>query len=538
MKKNAIILAAGRSSSFAPFIYEKPKGLFCVRGEILVERQIRQLNAAGINDIYIVVGYMKEKFFYLEEKFSGVKLIPNNTFATKGNIMSLYDAREYLGNTFIVCADQYFVHNPFVDNNDNNISYRACMNIPHKFNEFAVKCDENNIITDFSAGGLGGLAMVGHAYFNVDTSRKFVEFLDNEINDFGVGNMFWEEFWAKHMSDLPLYAREYNRYLGFEFDCVEDLMRFDAEFLLNMDSKIIHNICDTLDCEPEEIRKIETISAGLTNVSFKFEVKGYKYVYRHPGATSGYLVQRKTEMFSQYLAKEIGVDNSFIKMGDDGFKISHLVENLVPCDFKNNKHQRSLALKYLRKVHNTDVSGARLLIRDFNPVQEGLKLIEVASKTKGDLKTEFAELLARVTKVYECIQNDDFAKNRKKTWCHCDVYEPNFLITKDDDFYLIDWEYSGLNDPAFDLACFYGRYHFEEDMIDEYIEEYLEHKPSFEEMRYFRAWISMAAFYYFCWGLYKGSVGEDDGFFFVTCYRSCLKYSEETIKAYEGVLVS
>lgn len=536
MKRNAIILAAGRASNFAPFIYEKPKGLFCVKGEILVERQIKQLHDAGINDIYVVVGYMKEKFFYLEEKF-GIKLLPNNTFNTKGNIMSLYEARDYMDNTFIVCADQYYVHNPFLDNNDKNISYRACMRIKDKFNEFAIDCDENNLINDFKAGGADSLAMVGHAYFNSDNSKKFVEFLENEVDDFGVGNMFWEEFWAKHMDSLPLYVKEYNKYLGFEFDCVEDLMRFDSDFLLNMDSKIIHNICDTLDCTPKEIINIETISAGLTNVSFKFEVKKQKYVYRHPGATSGYLVQRKTEMFSQYLAKEIGVDNSFIKMGEDGFKISHLIENLVPCDFKNNRHQRTYALNYLRKVHNTDVSGARLLIRDFNPLEEGLKLIEVASKTKGNLKAEFSELISRVTNVYECIQKDEFAKNRKKTWCHCDVYEPNFLMTKDEDFYLIDWEYSGLNDPAFDLACFYGRYYFEENIIDEYIEEYLEHKPSKDEMRYFRAWIPMAAFYYFCWGLYKGSVGEDDGFFFITCYRHCLNYSAQTLKEYGEVFV-
>ena len=63
MEKNAIILAAGRSTRFAPFTYEKPKGLFIVRGEVLIERQINQLIEAGVKDIYLVLGYMKEKFF-------------------------------------------------------------------------------------------------------------------------------------------------------------------------------------------------------------------------------------------------------------------------------------------------------------------------------------------------------------------------------------------------------------------------------------------------------------------------------------------
>ena len=68
IKKNAIILAAGKSNRFAPFTYEKPKGLFRVKGEILVERQIEQLREAGVENICIVVGYMKEKFFSTEKK--------------------------------------------------------------------------------------------------------------------------------------------------------------------------------------------------------------------------------------------------------------------------------------------------------------------------------------------------------------------------------------------------------------------------------------------------------------------------------------
>ena len=65
--ENAVILAAGLSSRFAPISYEKPKGLLVVRGEVLIERQIEQLISAGITDITVVVGYKKEYFFYLED---------------------------------------------------------------------------------------------------------------------------------------------------------------------------------------------------------------------------------------------------------------------------------------------------------------------------------------------------------------------------------------------------------------------------------------------------------------------------------------
>ena len=81
---NAVILAAGMATRFAPLSFEKPKAMFEVRGEILIERMIRQLKETGIEDITVVVGYMKESFFYLEDEF-GVKIVVNNCYATRNN---------------------------------------------------------------------------------------------------------------------------------------------------------------------------------------------------------------------------------------------------------------------------------------------------------------------------------------------------------------------------------------------------------------------------------------------------------------------
>ena len=226
MKKNAIILAAGKSSRFAPFTYEKPKGLFCVKGQILIERQIEQLIEAGIDEIYIVVGYMKEKFFYLEQKY-GVKLIVNNEFGKKGNLYTLYVAREHLKNTFICCADHYFVRNPFLDPNQENLSYRACVFQKGKFREFSASVSDAKVITDMSVGGCDSYAMVGQAYMNQNFSEKFREYMEDEINDFGIASMFWEEFYQKHIKDLTFFMKEYSENAILEFENIDDLRAFD-----------------------------------------------------------------------------------------------------------------------------------------------------------------------------------------------------------------------------------------------------------------------------------------------------------------------
>lgn len=61
MHKNVIILAAGKSNRFATVTYEKAKGLFYVKGEVLIECQIEQLQEAGVSEIYVVVGYYQGK---------------------------------------------------------------------------------------------------------------------------------------------------------------------------------------------------------------------------------------------------------------------------------------------------------------------------------------------------------------------------------------------------------------------------------------------------------------------------------------------
>ena len=110
--QNAVIMAAGLSSRFAPISYEKPKGLLTVRGEVLIERQIRQLREAGINEIYLVLGYKKEGFFYLEDEF-GVHIRINDEYLRRNNNSTIRCVEDILSNTYICSSDDEFTSSPF-----------------------------------------------------------------------------------------------------------------------------------------------------------------------------------------------------------------------------------------------------------------------------------------------------------------------------------------------------------------------------------------------------------------------------------------
>ena len=552
--RNAIILAAGKSNRFAPFTDEKPKGLFRVKGEILIERQIEQLKEAGINDIYVVVGYMKEKFFYLEQKY-GVKLIVNNEFGKKGNLYTLYVAREYLANTFICCADHYFRFNPFIDNNEENRSYRACTYQNDKFREFAVSVSDADVITEMRVGGSDSLAMVGHAYMNEKFSARFRELMEAEIGDFGVASMFWEEFYSKHCRELTFYKKEFNKEDILEFDSIEDLRAFDSEFLLNVDSEIITNICNTLHCNPNDIDDISVINAGLTNVSFAFNCNGTKYVYRHPGGTAGNLIDRQAELYSQMMAREIGIDKSVIDMRLSGWKISYYVNEAKNCDYEENSDafpmsadkQLDISMEYLHRLHNVPIdeesikafakkynAGKDFCVKEFDDIEEGKKLMRIASNTKGNLLAEFATEIEKAERLYKYVKADADRLGFKKVLCHNDTYAPNYLIDNVGDIFLIDWEYAGINYGANDIACILCRYDWTDEQVERYLRVYVGHELDKDERRYYFAFIAICAFYWFGWGLYKGSVGDDDGFFFLPSYRNFVRYIDKALESYEG----
>lgn len=161
----AVALAAGVASRFAPLSFERPRAMFEVRGEVLVERLIRQLKENGIDDITVVVGYMKEAFFYLEDEF-GVKIVVNEEYATRNNSYSLWCARDGLSNAYVCSADQYYscnIFEPYVFE-----SYCSAVQNPGDFGGLVLTLDKKGYVTDLSMGGHDALCMQGPVYFDHD----------------------------------------------------------------------------------------------------------------------------------------------------------------------------------------------------------------------------------------------------------------------------------------------------------------------------------------------------------------------------------
>ncbi len=276
--ENAIIMAAGLSSRFAPISYEYPKALLKIKGEVLIERQIKQLKEVGIDDITIVVGYKKELFNYLVDKFN-VKIVENPEYNIRNNHSTLYYVRERLGNTYICSADNYFTKNVF--ESTVNHAYYSSVFEEGKTNEWCITTDERGLITDVKVGGENSWVMLGHVFFSREFSKKFVDILENIYNFPKTASLLWESIYINNIKELPMYIRKYPKETIFEFDTLDELRKFDKTYYNNTGSKILMQISRELKCTESEIVRIKPINKNGKTVGCEFVSEGQHYKYNY-----------------------------------------------------------------------------------------------------------------------------------------------------------------------------------------------------------------------------------------------------------------
>lgn len=519
--QNAVIMAAGMSSRFAPLSYEIPKGLLKVKGQRLIEREIEQLQEAGIEDITVIVGYMQEKMFYLAEKY-GVKIVVNNDYYKYNNCSSLMLVRDQLSNTYICSSDNYFVENPF----EKYVyrGYYSTIFAEGETDEYCAIEDANHIIKGIQIGGENTWAMVGHVYFDRAFSEKFVEILEKEFKHEPYKEQLWEDYYSRHVNELHLVARHYSADIIKEFDSLDELRQFDERYLMNANSEIIDNICDTLDCIASDIMNIKPLKDGLTNTSFSFDCLGKKYVYRHPGVGTEKYIDRSSEAASMEVAAKLQIDRTFVAMSKDkGWKISEFITNARALDYDNWDHVEK-AMELLRRLHQ---SGEKTnhnfdLIAGIDDFKEKL---QTSNRFEFDGLDELDQLIATLI---EFLKKD----KAKKVLCHGDSYSPNFLLNEQDEMSLIDWEYSGMGDPSGDIGTFICCSNYTLEQAERVLKIYSQGSLDTKTKRHYLAYVAVTSYHWFLWALFQESVGKPVGEFLYIWYRYTKQYGQLALSMY------
>lgn len=503
--KNAIILAAGYGMRMVPINTEEPKGLLEVKGETLIERLIKQLHEVGIKDIKIVVGFMKEHYEFLIDKYN-VDLVVNTRYKDWNNIYSLYMVNDVIANTYVLPCDVWFKNNPFSTVEDESW---------YLFGEEVVTGSDwqvkNNGKVRFKASN--GNKMIGLAYINSMhgkiISKRLEEMIKKEHR-----TSFWEDV-LEDRKDFLLSGKVIADDTHAEINSYEQLLDLDSgsTHLKNYAIEIIEKV---LRVNKKDIHNIHTLKKGMTNRSFIFTVKDKRYIMRIPGEGTDKLIDRKEEYdVYQRVKTEPYTEKILYLNPDNGYKISEFLESTRNSD-ANDILDVKRSINVLHQFHNQNYQ-----VNHAFDLWKQIDFYESIRNTTSAYR-DYEDTKKRVLKL------KPFIKENIERWslCHIDANSDNFLIDKNNKVFLIDWEYAGMQDPDLDIAMYAIYAGYDKEKIDQVIDIYYENKCK-ENIRYkIYAYIAVGGLLWSNWCEYKQSLGLDFGEYSLSQYRYAKEYSK------------
>lgn len=509
--QNAIILAAGFGMRMVPINTETSKGLLEVRGEILIERLIRQLHQADIRKIYVVVGFMKEKYEYLIDRY-GVELIVNPEYAVKNNLFSLKLAEKYMKNTYIIPSDIWCAENPF---NESEL-YSWYMVSDAKDAESDVRVNRKEELVRVS-GEEDGNRMIGIAYLLKKDSEMLCESMEMLCQKREAEHLFWEEaLYTGHKMNVMSKIVSAEKYV--EINTYEQLRELD-ENSENLRSDTIRTAALVLEAEESEIKNITVLKKGMTNRSFLFECRGQKYIMRIPGEGTDRLINRAEEAEVYQALKDRDICDDIIYINpDNGYKITKYLENARTCNPLSEEDLQKCMGK-LRDFHEMGLQTAH----EFDIFKQ-IEFYESLWQGQSSVFRDYKKTKEKVYLLKEFIDR----QSKKKVLTHIDAVPDNFLFTENEngkeEIRLIDWEYAGMQDPHVDIAmfCIYSLYDRKE--VERLIDIYFQGNCTKEIRMKIYCYIAACGLLWSNWCEYKRTLGVEFGEYSLKQYRYAKDY--------------
>lgn len=508
--KRAIILAAGFGMRMVPINTEMPKGLLEVNGEPLIERIIKQLHEVGIQEIYVVVGFMKEEYEYLMDEY-GVELVVNPDYAAKNNLHSLRLVKEHLENAYIVPCDIWCDRNPF----HRHELYSWYMVSDLVENESNVRVNRKMELVTVPEN-VGGNAMIGISYLTKEDSDTVSARIEELCKNPQYDGSFWEE--ALYNKDrMIVTARVVHSADVVEINTYEQLREIDNDSN-QLKTDAIRLICKALCAKPEEVTDITVLKKGMTNRSFLFTCKDKKYIMRIPGEGTDQLINRRQEaaVYHVIADKNICDDIAYINP-ENGYKITEFLEDARVCDPTDyedvkkcmNRLRDFHALK-LKVAHEFDIFGQ-------------MEFYETLWDGTPSVYKDYEKTKANVCSLKPYID----AHTGEKILTHIDAVPDNFLFVQKDgkeEIRLIDWEYAGMQDPHVDIAmfCIYSLYNKRQ--VDRLIAAYFTDGCDDATRIKIYCYIAACGLLWSNWCEYKRNLGVEFGEYSLRQYRYAKDY--------------
>lgn len=229
--KRAIIMAAGIGKRMQPLTLSTPKPLIKVNGVRMIDSVIDALHKNGINEIYVVVGYLKEQFYEWVQTQKNITLIENPLYDTCNNISSLYFAKDKLDDVIILDGDQ-IIYNPEILSPEFERSGYNGIWTDDETDEWLMTVDQNNVVTKCSrTGGKSGWQLFSVSRWTKEDGEKLKKYLEYEFNEKQNRQIYWDDVaMFCHFDDFELGVRPMNKTDIIEIDNYDELLAIDSSY--------------------------------------------------------------------------------------------------------------------------------------------------------------------------------------------------------------------------------------------------------------------------------------------------------------------
>ena len=276
--------------------------------------------------------------------------------------------------------------------------------------------------------------------------------------------------------------------------------------------KIIKEKIFSLLSQEEEVLSVEQLG-GMTNQNYLVKTTNKQYIVKFFGKGTEKLINRQDEKYNLELLKDLDLDvKNYLFDIEAGIKVNEYIESAITLDSTSIKTKFDKIAPILQTIH----ASGKELRGEFAPFEEIKKYESLIEE-----KIPYANYEAVRKEVFSLEKRlADLGVDRKS--CHIDLVPENFIESPQGRLYLIDWEYSSMNDPMWDLAALF----LESEFTRQEEETFLSHYES-EQTPVSREKIAIYKILqdtiWSLWTVYKEEQGADFGDYGVSRYQRAIK---------------
>ena len=276
--------------------------------------------------------------------------------------------------------------------------------------------------------------------------------------------------------------------------------------------KMIKEKISSLLSEEEEVLSVEQLG-GMTNQNYLVKTTNKQYIVKFFGKGTEKLINRQDEKYNLELLKDLDLDvKNYLFDIEAGIKVNEYIESAITLDSTSIKTKFDKIAPILQTIH----ASGKELRGEFAPFEEIKKYESLIEE-----KIPYANYEAVREEVFSLEKRlADLGVDRKS--CHIDLVPENFIESPQGRLYLIDWEYSSMNDPMWDLAALFLESEFTHQEEEAFLSRYeSEQTPvSREKIAIYKI---LQDAIWSLWTVYKEEQGADFGDYGVNRYQRAVK---------------